>query len=167
MSEKLTLSKVRNMIEVKPIIIKDIDGHRGFYYDLKDCFIVANFCHYIVPGLEIEYRLGFKTDGKTAVEHLYDKLEDGKTLSENEKIAFYETVDLFDPSVQRSGKEYDFRHVLNKVEGLDFYTLSKKISKEEIKIFNKKESFVNIEEIINMSEIKNSMGFPCAEHKEG
>ena len=144
----MKIDQVKKMVQVEVKIIEDIAKYRGFYFKLEDGYIQANFCSDAKAGLEVKYSLGFKTNGKSVVEHLYTKLKNGKKLTKFEKVAFYEDVDLFSPSVQRAGKWYNFREVLHKVKGLEFYTLSEKISKKEIKLFNERESFVDIEELL-------------------
>lgn len=144
----MKINEIKNSVQVKVRVISDIEKYRGFYFALSDGYIVANFCSCVEKGLEAKYSLGFKTNGKSVIEHLYSKIENGLSLTRFEKIAFYEDVNLFNPLVQRAGKWYDFSKILHKVRGLEFYTLSEKISKKEIKLFNETESFVDIEELL-------------------
>lgn len=132
-------------IKVKPI--KDISKYRGFYFKLDDGYVVANFCSNIEKGLEAKYSLGFETNGKSVIEHLYEKISRNQSLTKFEKIAFYEDVNLFNPSVQRGGKWFNFQEILHKVKGIEFYTLSEVISEKEIELFNKVNSIVDIEEL--------------------
>lgn len=132
----MKINQVKKMVQVKVKVIEDIKKYRGFYFKLEDGYIQANFCSNAKEGLKVKYSLGFETNGKSVVEHLYTKLKNGKKLTRFEKVAFYEDVNLFNPSVQRAGKWYNFREVLHKVRGLKFYTLLESISKKEIAIFN-------------------------------
>jgi len=144
----MDIKKIKKSVQVKVKVINDIEKYRGFYFTLSDGYVVANFCSCIEKGLEAKYSLGFKTEGKSVIEHLYNKIENGLSLTKFEKVAFYEDVNLFNPSVQRAGKWYNFQEILHKVRGLEFYTLSEKISKKEIELFNETESFVDIEELL-------------------
>jgi len=144
----MKLSNIKQSVLVEIKQIKDINKYRGFYFQLDDAYIVANFCSCLEKCLEAKYSLGFDTKGDNVVSHLFNKLKKGKKLTKNEKLAFYEKVDLFAPDVQVFGNWYDFRQVLHKVPSLQFYTLSKKISKKEINIFYEYgNDFIDIKEL--------------------
>ena len=145
----MKISEIKKMVQVKVETIDDITKYRGFYFKLEDGCIQANFCSNAKEGFNVKYSLGFETNGKSVIEHLYNKLENGELLTKFEKIAFYEDINLFNPSVQRAGKWYNFREVLHRVRALEFYTLAEKISKKEIAIFNEN----NISDIVDIEEL--------------
>ena len=142
----MKIDQVKRMVQVEVKIIEDVEKYRGFYFELEDGCIQANFCSNVKAGLEVKYSLGFDTNGKSDIEHLYAKLKNSKKLTKFEKVAFYENVNLFNPSAQRAGKWYNFREVLHKVKGLEFYTLLESISKKEIAIFNES----NISDVVDI-----------------
>jgi hypothetical protein len=134
----MKLNEIKKIVQVELKLIKDIAKYRGFYFKLEDAYVVANFCSNPAKSLNVKYSLGFEcTKEESVVSHFFSKLKKGKKLTANEKIAFYEAVNLFDPSTQIGGKWYNFREVLHKVTGVQFYTLNKKISKKEVDIFYK------------------------------
>ena len=128
-SIKMKTIKLSNGIVVQAKVIEDIDTYRGFYVLLSDgTYVVASFNS---NGLEMGYRNGFNTENKSVVQYLYEKLSKNEKLSKHEKSAFYEKVDLFNPVARNMGITYNFSAVLNKVFGIEFYTLERKLSKFE------------------------------------
>jgi hypothetical protein len=121
--KKITLP---NGIVVQAKVIKDINSYRGFYVVLPDNTYVVN--SFNSQGFESHYTNGFDTGGKNVVEHLFNKLLENKKLTKHETEEFYERVNLFNPIVQYKGKYFNFSIVLKQIKGINFYTLSSKIS---------------------------------------
>ena len=128
--------KTKDGEKIKLEIIEDFDNYRGFYFLHKDgVYTKANYNDAAIKDIQMGYSRGYELKGKNCIEHLYLKLSKGSDLSRNERIEFYEKINLRRPVEKASGVVYDFRNILHKRENVQFWTLLEKFSKEEIEIY--------------------------------
>ena len=128
--------KTKSGEKVKLEIIEDFDNYRGFYFLHKDgVYTKANYNSASIEDTQMGYSRGYELKGKNCIEHLYLKLSKGSDLSRNERIEFYDEINLRHPVIKASGVVYDFRNILHKRENVQFWTLLEKFSKEEIEIY--------------------------------
>ena len=122
--------------KVKLEIIEDFVNYRGFYFLHKDgVYTKANYNSASFQDIKTGYSRGYELKGKNCIEHLYFKIANGSELSKNERIEFYEKINLRRPVERASGVLYDFRDILHKKENVQFWTLLEKFSKVEIEIY--------------------------------
>ena len=122
--------------KIKLEIIENFDDYRGFYFLHKDgVYTKANYNHSALENVEMGYNRGYTLEGIDCIEHLYRKISKGSDLKRNERIEFYEKINLRHPVAKSYGGEYDFRDILHKRENIQFWTLLEKFSKEEIEIY--------------------------------
>ena len=128
--------KTKDGEKIKLEIIEDFGNYRGFYFLHKDgVYTKANYNSASFENIKTGYSRGYELKGKNCIEHLYLKLLKGSDLSRNERAEFYEKINLRCPIAKASGVVYDFRDILHKRENVQFWTLLKKFSKEEIEIY--------------------------------
>ena len=128
--------KTKSGEKIKLKIIEDFDNYRGFYFLHNDgTYTKANYNDAALENIKMGYTRGYELKGKNCIEHLYLKLAKGSDLSYNERIEFYEKINLRHPIKKASGVVYDFRNILHKRENVQFWTLLEKFSKEEIEIY--------------------------------
>ena len=122
--------------KIKLEIIENFDDYRGFYFLHKDgTYTKANYNDAALENIKMGYTRGYVLEGRNYIEHLFQKLAKGATLSRNERVEFYEKINLRRPVAKASGIVYDFRDILYKRENIQFWTLLEKFSKEEIEIY--------------------------------
>ncbi len=122
--------------KIKLEIIEKFDNYRGFYFLHKDgVYTKANYNSFSLENIQTGYSRGYVLKGKNCIEHLYLKIAKGSDLSRNERVEFYEKINLRRPVAKASGIVYDFRDILHKRENIQFWTLLEKFSKEEIEIY--------------------------------
>lgn len=122
--------------KIKLEIIENFDDYRGFYFLHKDgTYTKANYNDAALENIKMGYSRGYVLKGKNCIEHLYLKIAKGSDLSRNERVEFYEKINLRRPVAKASGIVYDFRDILHKKENIQFWTLNEKFSKEEIEIY--------------------------------
>ena len=122
--------------KIKLEIIENFDDYRGFYFLHKDgTYTKANYNDAALENIKMGYSRGYVLKGKNCIEHLYLKIAKGSDLSRNERVEFYEKINLRCPIAKASGIVYDFRDILHKRENIQFWTLLEKFSKEEIEIY--------------------------------
>ena len=125
------------------------DDYRGFIREYKDGKTTTDNGYN--PMRQEDYTVGYSVgfnvkEGESVTSHLYGKLKEGQTLTKNEKIAFYENVDIFNPEpVLSQGESFDFSKVLYSYESVSLHTLDQKISKEEINIFKERVVYVKMD----------------------
>ena len=128
--------KTKDGEKIKLEIIEDFDNYRGFYFLHKDgVYTKANYNHSALENVEMGYTRGYTLEGIDCIEHLYRKISKGSDLKRNERIEFYEKINLRHPVAKSYGGEYDFRDILHKKENIQFWTLLEKFSKVEIEIY--------------------------------
>ena len=128
--------KTRDGENVKLEVIEDFDDYRGFYFLHKDgTYTKANYNDAALENIKMGYSRGYVLKGKNCIEHLYLKIAKGSDLSRNERVEFYEKINLRRPVAKASGIVYDFRDILHKKENIQFWTLNEKFSKEEREIY--------------------------------
>lgn len=128
--------KTRDGENVKLEVIENIDDYRGFYFLHKDgVYTKANYNSASFEDIKTGYSRGYELKGENCIEHLYLKLSKGSDLSRNERIEFYEKINLQHPVAKSSGIVYDFRGILHKKENIQFWTLLEKFSKEEKELY--------------------------------
>ena len=133
---KTKIVKTKSGEKIKLEIIEDFDNYRGFYFLHNDgVYTKANYNDAAIKDIQMGYSRGYELKGENCIEHLYLKLIKGSDLSYNERIEFYEKVNLRRPVAKASGVVYDFRGILHKRENVQFWTLLEKFSKEEIEIY--------------------------------
>ena len=122
--------------KIKLEIIENFDDYRGFYFLHKDgTYTKANYNDAALENIKMGYSRGYVLKGKNCIEHLYLKIAKGSDLSRNERVEFYEKINLRRPVAKASGIVYDFRDILHKKENIQFWTLNEKFSKEEREIY--------------------------------
>ena len=122
--------------KIKLEIIENFDDYRGFYFLHKDgTYTKANYNDAALENIKMGYSRGYVLKGKNCIEHLYLKIAKGSDLSRNERVEFYEKINLRRPVAKASGIVYDFRDILHKKENIQFWTLLEKFSKEEREIY--------------------------------
>ena len=122
--------------KIKLEIIENFDDYRGFYFLHKDgMYTKANYNDAALENIKMGYSRGYVLKGKNCIEHLYLKIAKGSDLSRNERVEFYEKINLRRPVAKASGIVYDFRDILHKKENIQFWTLNEKFSKEEREIY--------------------------------
>ena len=122
--------------KIKLEIIENFDDYRGFYFLHKDgTYTKANYNDAALENIKMGYTRGYVLKGKNCIEHLYLKIAKGSDLSRNERVEFYEKINLRRPVAKASGIVYDFRDILHKKENIQFWTLNEKFSKEEREIY--------------------------------
>ena len=128
--------KTKDGKKIKLEVIENIDGYRGFYFLHEDgVYTKANYNSASFENIKTGYSQGYFLNGKNCIEHLYLKISKGSDLSYNERIEFYEKINLRRPVEKASGVVYDFRDILHKKENVQFWTLLEKFSKVEIEIY--------------------------------
>ena len=128
--------KTKDGEKIKLEIIEDFDNYRGFYFLHKDgVYTKANYNSASLENIQTGYSRGYELEGRDCIEHLYLKIAKGSDLSRNEKIEFYEKINLKFPVAKSYGGRYDFRDILHKKENVQFWTLLEKFSKVEIEIY--------------------------------
>ena len=128
--------KTKDGEKIKLEIIENFDDYRGFYFLHKDgTYTKANYNDAALEDIKMGYTRGYVLNGKNCIEHLYLKIAKGSDLSYNERIEFYEKINLRYPIVKASGVVYDFRDILHKKENIQFWTLLEKFSSKEIEIY--------------------------------
>ena len=133
---KTKIVKTKSGEKIKLEIIEDFDNYRGFYFLHKDgVYTKANYNDAAIKDIQTGYSRGYELKGKNCIEHLYLKLAKGSDLSYNERIEFYEKINLRCPIAKASGVVYDFRDILHKKENIQFWTLLEKFSSKEIEIY--------------------------------
>ena len=122
--------------KIKLEIIENFDDYRGFYFLHKDgTYTKANYNDAALENIKMGYSRGYVLKGKNCIEHLYLKIAKGSDLSRNERVEFYEKINLRRPVAKASGIVYDFRDILHKKENIQFWTLNETFSKEEREIY--------------------------------
>ena len=122
--------------KIKLEIIENFDDYRGFYFLHKDgTYTKANYNDAALENIKMGYSRGYVLKGKNCIEHLYLKIAKGSDLSRNERVEFYEKINLRRPVAKASGIVYDFRDILHKKENIQFWTLLEKFSSKEIEIY--------------------------------
>lgn len=122
--------------KIKLEIIENFDDYRGFYFLHNDgTYTKANYNDAALENIKMGYSRGYVLKGKNCIEHLYLKIAKGSDLSRNERVEFYEKINLRRPVAKASGIVYDFRDILHKKENIQFWTLNEKFSKEEREIY--------------------------------
>lgn len=122
-------------------VIKDINDYRGFYVKFADgTYCKAGFNQSAVADVneivDSGYLNGFLLEyGSHRVEHLYNKLLKKLPLDKYEKEAFYEYINLRKPIEKSFGVYFDFREVLFKRPGIQFWTLEEKFNPKEKEIY--------------------------------
>ena len=133
---KTKIVETKDVGKVKLEIIEDFDNYRGFYFLHKDgVYTKANYNSASFENIQTGYSRGYELKGIDCIEHLYRKLAKGSDLSRNERVEFYEKINLRHPVAKSYGGRYDFRDILHKRENVQFWTLLEKFSKEEIEIY--------------------------------
>ena len=128
--------KTKDGEKIKLEIIEDFDNYRGFYFLHKDgVYTKANYNDAALEDIKMGYTRGYVLNGKNCIEHLYLKIAKGSDLSYNERIEFYDMINLRYPIAKASGVVYDFRDILHKKENIQFWTLLEKFSSKEIEIY--------------------------------
>ena len=128
--------KTKDGEKIKLEIIKDFDNYRGFYVLHEDgVYTKPNYNSAAIESIQTVFSRGYELKGRDCIEHLYLKLAKGSDLSRNERVEFYEKINLRHPVAKSYGGEYDFRNILHKRENVQFWTLLEKFSKEEIEIY--------------------------------
>ena len=133
---KTKIVKTKDGEKIKLEIIEKFDNYRGFYFLHKDgVYTKANYNSASLENIQTGYSRGYELEGRDCIEHLYLKIAKGSDLSRNEKIEFYEKINLKFPVAKSYGGRYDFRDILHKKENVQFWTLLEKFSKVEIEIY--------------------------------
>lgn len=133
---KTKIVKTKDGEKIKLEIIENFDDYRGFYFLHKDgTYTKANYNDAALENIQTGYSRGYELEGIDCIEHLYLKIAKGSDLSRNERVEFYEKINLRRPVAKASGIVYDFRDILYKRENIQFWTLLEKFSKEEIEIY--------------------------------
>ena len=133
---KTKIVKTKDGEKIKLEIIEKFDNYRGFYFLHKDgVYTKANYNSFSLENIQTGYSRGYVLKGKNCIEHLYLKIAKGSDLSRNERVEFYEKINLRRPVAKSYGGRYDFRDILHKKENVQFWTLLEKFSKEEIEIY--------------------------------
>ena len=128
--------KTKDGEKIKLEIIENFDDYRGFYFLHKDgTYTKANYNDAALENIKMGYTRGYFLNGKNCIEHLYLKIAKGSDLSYNERLEFYEKINLRRPIAKASGVVYDFRDILHKKENIQFWTLLEKFSSKEIEIY--------------------------------
>ena len=128
--------KTKDGEKIKLEIIEDFDNYRGFYFLHKDgVYTKANYNDAAIKDIKMGYSRGYELKGENCIEHLYLKIAKGSDLSYNERLEFYEKINLRRPIAKASGVVYDFRDILHKKENIQFWTLLEKFSSKEIGIY--------------------------------
>ena len=128
--------KTKDGEKIKLEIIENFDDYRGFYFLHKDgTYTKANYNDAALENIKMGYTRGYFLNGKNCIEHLYLKIAKGSDLSYNERLEFYEKINLRCPIAKASGVVYDFRDILHKKENIQFWTLLEKFSSKEIEIY--------------------------------
>ena len=128
--------KTKDGEKIKLEIIEDFDNYRGFYFLHKDgVYTKANYNDAAIKDIKMGYSRGYELKGENCIEHLYLKIAKGSDLSYNERLEFYEKINLRRPIAKASGVVYDFRDILHKKENIQFWTLLEKFSSKEIEIY--------------------------------
>ena len=110
--------------KIKLEIIENFDDYRGFYFLHKDgTYTKANYNDAALENIKMGYTRGYVLEGRNCIEHLYLKIAKGSDLSRNERVEFYEKINLRRPVAKASGIVYDFRDILYKRENIQFWTL--------------------------------------------
>ena len=128
--------KTKDGKKIKLEVIESIEGYRGFYFLHEDgVYTKANYNSSSIENIKTGYSPGYFLNGKNCIEHLYFKVSNGSNLSYNERIEFYEKINLRHPVTKASGVVYDFRDILHKKDNIQFWTLLEKFSGKEIEIY--------------------------------
>ena len=128
--------KTKDGEKIKLEVIENFENYRGFYFLHKDgVYTKANYNDSALENIKMGYTRGYALEGKNCIEHLYLKIAKGSDLSYNERLEFYEKINLRRPVAKASGVVYDFRDILHKKENIQFWTLLEKFSSKEIEIY--------------------------------
>lgn len=123
---KLTL---KNGIIVNIREINDISSFRGFWLCIDEKYYVNSINTSAIQEEFISgYSVGFDTKGKSVQDHLFEKITLNEKLTNNELEAFYEIVDLRNPSDE-------FRYIMYKHQNIQFWTLDKTMNDSEKNIY--------------------------------
>lgn len=128
------------LIQVSP-------DYKGFYLKFPSGETTkANYNSGAFENCLVKYSRGYEfTHGENMIEHLFWKLEEGLKLSSNELKDFYDKVESRKPIVRFGGVWYDFREVLFKLPGVQFWTLSEEPNRMEKKIYKKAPVYADAE----------------------